>query len=232
MLVKSAIVSEGSGALGGLVWSHNAGGQYLRQRVVPTNPQTMRQGMSRTALSQISEAWSGTLNQGQRDAWIAYADAVELPGPLGDFRTVSGLNMFIACNVPRIVAGLDRVDDGPTTLTLAPLSMLSMAVATDWQPTVTFTDGDTWAGEDDAALIVQLGLGVMNTINFFKGPYASTWIVAGNTMTPVTTPQDPTQVSGSVAYAPTAGQRVFWRARATLADGRLSSPQTGFAVAT
>lgn len=231
MLVKSAIVAEGSGALGGLVWSHNSGGQYLRQRVTPTNPATTRQNVVRTALANLAAAWSNSLTGNERAAWIAYADAVELPGRLGDLRTVSGLNWFIACNVPRASVNASFVDSGPTTLTLAPMGPVAMdAIDTGNQPTMSFSDADPWAQEDNGFMLVQTSMGVQPTINFFKGPYAFTWRLDGDTATPLTSPQDPSIVSGDLFYEPAAGQKVFWRAMALMADGRISAAQTGSAI--
>lgn len=230
MLVKSALISEGSGALAGMVWSHNAGGQYLRARVVPTNPQTTRQNGVRTNLAELAAYWNSGMSQANRDLWIAYADAVELPGRLGDFRTVSGFNWYIAANSVRMNAGLAKVDAGPSTLSLAMFEPMSLAVDNANVKTVTFVDSADWAFLDGGALILQTSFGTAPTVNFFKGPYAFTSVILGNTSSPPTSPLAATLLSGPGGYAPTNGQRVYWRARIVEVDGRISSAQTGFAT--
>lgn len=230
MILKSTLIAQGSGSIGGVTWSHNAGGQYLRARVIPTNPGTMRQNAARTAFATLVNAWSSDLSVGERDGWTHYADNVPMTNRLGEQFSASGLNWYVKCNVPRLVALADRVDTAPTILSLAPCSPLTIQAATDGSLTVDFTDGDQWAGETGGILFLMWGQGVIATRNFFKGPYAYTGKIVGDTTTPVTTGESVTRVSGSAAMGQDG--RVFWKAAASLADGRVSAYQTGFDVAT
>ena len=79
MLFQGPLISAASGSLGGLTASHNAGGNYLRARVVPTDPQSPRQVSLRQIVGTLSNRWVNTLSQLQRDAWETYAQNVPLP---------------------------------------------------------------------------------------------------------------------------------------------------------
>lgn len=59
MLVQfGAIVVAGSGKLGGHVFAKNRGGDYMRTKVTPLNPQSTRQTIVRALFASISSAWS------------------------------------------------------------------------------------------------------------------------------------------------------------------------------
>lgn len=222
MLIQSAVMTAGSGSLGGLTASHNAGGLYLRARVVPTNPNTAAQNVVRTAVADLVNLWQGTLTQVQRDAWDSYAAAVPLMGPLGSPRTVSGLNMYVRANVPRIQSGEPRVDDGPTILNLGSFTAVSVPIASAASDDLgfIFTNTDDWANEDDAAMLVYQGRPQNPTINFFRGPYRLAGVVQGDGTTPPTSP-----AALTAPFTFSAGQKVFTRVVVSRADGRYSNTQ-------
>jgi hypothetical protein len=60
------------------------------------------------------------------------------------------------------------------------------------------------------------------SINFFKGPYRIIATIPGADPTPPTSPQ-----SISLAFPVVEGQKVFFRANVTRADGRLASSFRG-----
>ena len=51
MLFKGTIGAAYSGKIGGVVASHNRGGQYFRQHVIPTDPATGLQSTMRAITS-------------------------------------------------------------------------------------------------------------------------------------------------------------------------------------
>ncbi len=125
MLFRGLMVGAASGKLGSVVASHNKGGQYLRARVTPTGAvPTPYQSAVRNALSSLAAAWSSDLDPDQRSGWETYALNVTGTNRLGDSIQLSGINWYIACNTPRLQAGLDRVDDAPTTYDRGSISMV------------------------------------------------------------------------------------------------------------
>lgn len=221
MKVRYSILADASGSLGGLVASHNRGGQYLRGRVVPTNPSSGPQVEMRTIFGNLASAWQ-TLTDAQREAWTTYAINVPITDSMGDPLTLTGQQMYVRCNSARVQAGLARVDDGPVVFALDSLQPVAVSgsAAAD-QYTVTFEATDAWVDEDDAALLIYGSRELADTINFFKGPYRFQGLIAGDLALPPTSPD----TSITSLFALTEGNVLFNRALSVRADGRISAVQ-------
>jgi hypothetical protein len=220
MLFKSALVTQASGSVGGVTAAHNAGGLYLRARSIPVNPNTPAQQAARNAMAQLTTRWQQTLTAAQRTAWSTYAANVPLVNSLGDARLVSGMNMYVRSNAPRVVAGADVVDAGPTTYSLAtftPVTATGSEGGADID--VEYTDTDDWAIAEGGHLIVQASAQISPTINFFKGPFVFAATADGAAVAPAS----PLNIPRSPAD--TEGNKVYIRVRASNPDGRLSASQ-------
>ncbi len=212
MKFSSPVYSQASGSIAGLTYSRNRGGLYTRSRVTPSNPQTAAQMVARGATSAVSTTWS-TLTQDQRNQWELYAASVPLVDRLGAQIQVSGINMFVRSNVPRQVAGLALVLDGPADLTLGVTPTLLTAVLDVSVPSLTvdaFVDG---AGATDFYLSsvtrpVSASRTPAHEPTHFLGADA---FLAGD----VTSAQDP-------FFPYSVGQAFRAWGRVTYADGRLS----------
>ena len=221
MLFKSPIFASASGSIGGTTFSRNRGGMYTRDRAVPVNPNSTNQQAVRSAMAQLTSAWSNVLTATQRAEWDLYAANVPLINPLGDPVNVTGLNMYVRSNVPRIRAGATRVDDGPTNFTLADLAPITLtATALGAQLSIAFDDTAAWCDEDDAHLIVQDSIPKQETINFYKAPFNFAGTIDGDA---TTAPTSPVVVTSNHAFS--TGQKMFVRGILTRADGRLSVAQ-------
>ncbi|MFZ1061243.1 MAG: hypothetical protein WAP47_18835 [Candidatus Rokuibacteriota bacterium] len=222
MKFKSALVTAASGSIHGMTASHNRGGQYLRARTIPTNPQTAFQVAVRDYLALLTSAWSQTLTALQRQGWDDYGDAVEVTDALGEKRKLTGLNWYIAGNVPRLQAGLARVDAAPGVLTMAELSAVAITsfTASTRILIATYVNTDDWAITTGGGLAFFVSRPQSPGVTFFKGPYRFLGIVLGNTATPPTSPF--TSTAGP--FPVMAGSNIFIQARALNADGRISSP--------
>lgn len=221
MKFKSAIITQGSGSLGGMTLSRNKGGMYLRARAIPTNPSSDAQVVARNAMSEASTAWADILSGAQRDAWEQYAFNTPVTNVLGDPLSLSGQQMYIRCNVPRIVGAVGRVDDGPVVFGL-PTATINNLQATEGSPeyswTVEFVDTEPWANEDGAFILAQTSRPQKQSINFFKGPFRNSGDIAGNSSTPPSSPAGAD--SPFIAVAP---DKVFARFTVSRADGRLGT---------
>ena len=227
MLFRETVIAGASGSLGGITASHNRFGAYLRARVVPVNPNTDPQASVRALMSQLTNLWANTLSAAQRDAWDTYAANVPVINRIGATVFLTGLNHYIRSNLPRVQAGFIRADDAPLDFNLGDFTpCLFTALAATDDLGVAYTGTDDWVSEDGAGLIVFASRPRQNTINFFRGPYRLTGVVAGDATTPPTPP-----ASFNSLFALGAGQKVFFRVRVTRGDGRLSASQFGFAFA-
>jgi hypothetical protein len=220
MLFKSELMTQASGSLGGITASRNKSGMYFRSRATPTNPNTPYQVAVRAIMAQLAAAW-GSLSATNQGLWQEYAWNVPVLNPLGDQIELTGQQMFIRSNVPRIQAGLARVDAGPTTFNLGEFTTPVLAAPSAAAPDVgvAYTAGDAWANEDGSALLVYEGRPKGPGVSYMKGPFRYNGKVSGNSVTPPTSPY-----SGTPAFAQTEGNKFWAQIRITRADGRLSLP--------
>jgi hypothetical protein len=120
------------GSLGATVFSHNAGGDYVKLRQAPTNPNSARQQAVRSILSVLSAAFVG-LTEAERGTWQAYADLRPRQDPLGQSYTLTGHQQYIAINSRLQDAGLTLLDEAPinlvTTELVGPTVTISSATA-------------------------------------------------------------------------------------------------------
>lgn len=224
MLFKGTLVGPASGSIAGSTASHNRGGQYFRVRATPVNPNTSRQQAIRSYLTVLTARWRDVLTSNQRNGWNEYAENTPLTNALGDARNAGGLGMYLRGNVPRLLASLAVVDEGPAT----------SGFPTFLSPTVNFTSGtndasiafsttDAWRSQTGAAMLLFVGGALPASINYFKGPYQYIGRILGNTTTPPTSPQTLSITSFTVK----AASIYPWKINVVGADARYSGEFLG-----
>lgn len=226
MKFKSQVLTQVSGSVGGITYSHNKGGLYQRARTIPTDPQTAVQVVMRNFMSQLVVRWTAILTQAQRDAWAVYAANVPVTDLLGDSMLISGLNWYVKLNSIRRQASIAVADNAPTVFTTASLTtpLFTVVAATDLA-SVAFVNTDSWATAALGALLVYFSRPQSVGVNFFKGPYRFAGKVAG-AATPPTSPQ-----SIALPFLVAVGNKVFAQFIATDQDGRASGIIRSSAIA-
>jgi len=221
-LFQSQVLTQASGSVGGMTYSRNRGGMYIRARTVPTNPNTTFQQTVRAILADLTNKWQNTLTTAQRAAWNVYASEVTMFNRLGQEITLSGQQHYVRSNAPRGLdaANLPRVDDAPTTFNLGDFTPVSITAAEPTTGSIAFTEADDWVDEDDGGLLVFCSRPINAGVSFFRGPYRFAANVAGDSGVPPTTPAGITW-----PFTLTAGQGAAARVIVTRADGRLSATQ-------
>lgn len=222
----SPIAGQMSGSAGSLVASRNRFGSYFRTKVIPVNPNTIRQQAVRTFFTTLVVLWGNTLDDAQRALWEQYAEGVPIRGEI-----LTGQNHYIRSNVPRLQIGATRIDAAPTILdTGAPVT--SIEVLTDpvfntlgvnlaadgYSSTFNVVGG----ASDDGDIIFYLGNVIGTAINFYKGPYQLVQVLP---IAEAATSADLTALFTAAANDngdPITGQRRGVRARVMYDDGRLS----------
>lgn len=222
MLFKPTIGTDLSGKVGGIVASHNAGGAYFRAATIPTNPNTPQQNVVRAAVAQLTSLWQSSLGQVNRDAWDLYAANVPLTNRIGEQHNVSGLAMYVRSNVPRLQAGVGRIDIGPAVFNLGAYTAPTLSNASEAAQTidVNFINGsfsDPWAVEVGGFMFSYFSRPQNTGINFFRGPYRFAATVEGEVIPPVS----PNATAAPFAFV--ANQRIFGRHFTVRADGRLAA---------
>lgn len=215
MKYKSPILSQASGSLAGSTFSRNKGGNYMRARAVPTNPNSAFQQTVRTFFKGIMNAWTNTLTAAQRAGWATYATNTPIVDSLGESRVIPDNAMYLRSNNSRLQAGLARVDTAPGVYDLGSFTQPTFTVAANGASvTAAFTTGDAWNAAG-GGLLFYASRPQNASINFFKGPFR----LVGKATGVATSPQVFTLpfTAGSTASC------LFIKTVATTADGRLST---------
>jgi len=108
-----SIVVNGSGKLGGHVYSKNRGGNYVRTLATPSNPQTSFQQSGRSVFTGLTQGWSG-LTQSERDSWNGATANFQRTDQFGDIRELSGKGLYISLNKELILVGQSALSVAPT----------------------------------------------------------------------------------------------------------------------
>jgi hypothetical protein len=207
MLIKfGGIISEGRGKQGGVVYSRNTYGAYIRTKVSPTNPSTTAQQAVRAGLTSISQAWRG-LSDTARAGFESLAREVSRTNIFGDNVAYTGFNLFgrlgrniqVISGTPLTAAPAIPTMSAVTSLTLTAkvaAGLVSLAYTPDPVPT----------GFD---MVIQATPQVSQGINFVKSEYRQLAVVAAAASSPYV---------GTTAYAakfgvPVLGKRIFMRAK-------------------
>jgi hypothetical protein len=97
-----SIVGTLSGKLGGTVYSRNRWGSYVRQLVMPTQPQTPAQVNARGRIASIAAMWH-ELTPAQRLEWDTFAPSIVRVDPLGNPLNYNGYTAFMLVNTELLV---------------------------------------------------------------------------------------------------------------------------------
>lgn len=224
MKFRSQVYTAVSGSIGGLTYSHNRGGMYTRGRATPTNPNSAQQQRVRNALGSLAAAWSQTLTETQRNAWKTYAMNTPVTDAFGEPLELTGQQMYIRCNTPRLNAQMAQVNDGPTTFGQTGLTTPTVTWAAG-EISIDYDNTDEWATAAGGYLLIQTSIPVSKTINYYRTPFRYLTAVAGNS-TPPGPPEFISESAFGQLFDDYPGTRMFLRLVATAADGRLSPVQT------
>jgi hypothetical protein len=128
-----------SGSIGGVTGSHNKGGVYLRQRAVPTNPNSVRQQATRSAFSEFASSWTTVLDQAERDLWTTYAQNNTIVDKIGQDIYINGISWYIMFNSRLVDAGETPITVPPPGAAPSPLSTFAVDISALATVDVTFT---------------------------------------------------------------------------------------------
>ena len=210
-----------SGSIAGNTFARNRYGNYMRARTKPVNPNTGRQGNIRDTISALAAAWNDELNAAERAAWNLYGANVAMQNKLGETIHLSGFNHYVRSNSIRLFAGpASRIDPGPTDISLPVADPLfTVACQNDNTIDITYDDTMPWCDLDNEQMMVFMGSPQNPGKNFFAGPWRYAWRAVGDSMAAPTSPSE----GNTPPFVITPGQKVWFYARITKADGRLTT---------
>lgn len=231
MLFKSEVLTQASGSIGGVTYSHNKSGMYRRARSIPTNPNTGFQEQVRSGLTQAVTRWTEDLSPAQRASWNLYASNVPVLNPLGSSILLSGQNMYIRTSTVvaqanskiNIAIPITAIDDAPAIFDLGGFTTPSFTAAVGAGISVSFTPTDDWAVEEFAFMQISMSRPQNQSVNYYNGPWRLISAIGGN----IPAPTSPHVISAANialrGYVYALNQRVWLRVRVWRVDNRLST---------
>jgi len=202
----SPLIAEARGAVGSVVFSKNTYSNYVRDRVIPANPNTPEQITYRTAMTTISQRW-GTLTATRRQRWEAQARNLSRTNIFGDQVHLNGFNWYLKANLNRNAVGFPIIDDPGVYFPIDQVRLLTIDANTtagtlnitfDW-PFNFFTRGAVYATP-------ELSPGV----NFVKSEYRLIFSL-------LSTGAPPRNIAAAYitqfGALPAAGKKIFIRLR-------------------
>lgn len=182
-LVKfGAGVSEMRGKEGGVIYSRNAYGSYIKTKVSPVNPQTGNQQTQRSLMGNLSQAWS-VLTAGEKAAWDNIGAQVTRVNRFGDSTTYTGFSLFMRLNRNLSACGVSAITTAPSVPTISDLKITSFACQ-QTAPTMdlVFTPTPLGAGE---YLVVYATPNIMTGRRFVKNFYRLVSKATGSVTSPI-----------------------------------------------
>jgi len=212
-------VADIRGSMGGVTFSKNRFGNYMRNRITPVDPKSARQLFMRALTGSTASRWLNTLTQAQRDAWEVYANSIVMTNKLGAAIKITGFNHYVRSRSFLRQNGTPGVDDGPVNLTLPAQDEVFDAVVDEagQQLSVSFDDTLPWVDQDNGIMGVYMSEPQPVGSAYIRGPWRLAGTISGDSTTAPTSPQLLT-----VPFPVAVGQRVGFRARICEEDGRLT----------
>jgi hypothetical protein len=127
-VVLGGLASQISGAAGGIVWSRNRAGAYIRARVHPTVSESQFALAAKANMAMVSSQWA-TLSDSQRGAWATWSGNNSVTDRMGMKQTLAGNAAYMRLNGRLAALGVTLIDLPPVAS--APLSLTAAALTAD-----------------------------------------------------------------------------------------------------
>lgn len=151
-LVKfGAGVSEMRGKEGGVIYSRNAFGSYIKTKVSPVNPQTAKQQAERSLMGNLAQTWS-TLSASDQAAWDNLGAQVTRINRFGDSTIYTGFALFMRLNRNLSVIGQAAITTAPAIPTI-PVLTLGAVTGDVSSTTITIVATPATPGADYSAVL-------------------------------------------------------------------------------
>jgi hypothetical protein len=128
-LVKfGAGISEMRGKEGGVIYSRNAYGSYIKTKVSPVNPQTAHQLSQRTLMGNLAQSWMA-LTGAKKAGWDSLGAQVTRINRFGDSTAYTGFSLYMRLNRNLVLASQPAIDDAPLSTGTATLTLGAITIA-------------------------------------------------------------------------------------------------------
>lgn len=124
----TAVVADMRNKLNGSVFARNRGGAYVRTKVTPLNPQSVRQVAARNLLTSLAQGFR-SLSQTQITAWNEAVTQWQTTDIFGDLVSPTGLALYVRLNSNISNGGGTTIDTPPAPVGASALVELSLTAA-------------------------------------------------------------------------------------------------------
>lgn len=194
-ILLGPMVGQASGSVGGVVFSRNRYGTYLRRRAHPTTSQSSWALDAKSILGAVSREWGG-LDEAERVAWATWAANNPVTDKLGSKQVLAGNAAYMMINGRINAGGLSSISVPPVAY--APPALDSVTLDAD------IGSGDfdlTFAGTPLAAghrLWIQAAVTGGNSQSYVKNKLRLIGISASAATSPLTVVQLPSLVEDTL----------------------------------
>lgn len=142
------IVANARGSAAGTTFSQNRYGPYVKAKTSPTPATSAAAAKAKGSFAASAKAWGASLNQDQRDAWIALANANPILDIFGNPEKLSGIALFIRVNRNLKLIGSPQISDAPADQTTFNIGALTPTFTPGSPYHLSVTVTNTPAGND------------------------------------------------------------------------------------
>ena len=122
----TAVVADMRNKLNGSVFARNRGGAYVRTKVTPLNPQSVRQVAARNLLTSLAQGFR-SLSQEQITAWNEAVTQWQTTDVFGDLVSPTGLALYVRLNSNISNGGGSLISNPPAPTGAAALTEISLS---------------------------------------------------------------------------------------------------------
>lgn len=122
------MAAQASGAMGGIVYSRNRYGAYIRARSIPVKSMTAPALAAKARLSTISQGFQ-SLTSAQKSAWSTWAETNPVVDVFGEKQVLSGAAAYIGINTRLNLLSVAPISVPP--LVTAPIALKTLSLTGD-----------------------------------------------------------------------------------------------------
>lgn len=228
IITLAAPVSGIRGKVGGLVYSANKSGPYLKSWARGSNPRTRKQTSHRANLVSFSLTWN-TLSDADKLTWDVYAalPAQDLTNSLGEDYSISGFNWFIRINLNRFSIGDAVRLIAPTTTQPASQTIEDVFLFETGSASTTNIELPAGGGTGNPRFVIKAEL--VTSSGNIAGPAVRSFMLSNRFGEGVTTLPFMDELLEHFGTA-LEGQKVFVTLQVQSEQGRRSAPVAASAV--
>lgn len=215
-----AIVVDMRGKLGGHVFAKNRGGNYMRTKTTPVNPQTTAQTNVRSIFAGITSNWS-SLTEAQRESFNSKVSDYGKTNVFGDLKNPSGKALYQRLNQNLALTGQTQITVCPSPAAVPAISNASGIAYGETQSINLSYIGDATGSQ---VMVNATGI-VSNGTSYVKNRLRTLYVASGAEDGSISIGTQWTNKNGAFA----AGDVIFFALKVVNAQGQ-ASPEVTFKV--